>query len=114
MIASHVATVLVRPTVAGLRGNELAACDTEPRHEPLDGDLGPIGPHAHEVDDLVPQIMGSPAAGQFSPGSFVATNSVVTSVIPLPFLASLATNSLVPATRSFSRLLGASDVGIRE
>jgi hypothetical protein len=69
VVARHVAVVLVRLAVALLPGEELAARHADPRDEAIGGDLGLVGPHAHEVDDRVAEVMGNPAAAQGSPSS---------------------------------------------
>src|SRR4029079_8476701 len=65
---------------------ELAGGDAEPGDEPLEGDLGALGPVPHEVDDGVAGVMGNPGPGQSSPSSFFSLicssiNSATTSFL---------------------------------
>lgn len=64
--------VLVGLAVALAPIEELAASDAEPGDEALGGELGLFGPDANEIDDIVADVMGSPAVGQGSPRSFLA------------------------------------------
>ena len=70
MVAWHPGVVLVDLAVARLPVVELAGADTDPEQEAADGDLGLIGPGAHEVHDLVARVVGDPASRQGSPSSF--------------------------------------------
>jgi len=99
VVTRHMAVVLVRLAVAPLPGEELAARDADPRDEPIGGDLGLVGPHAHEIDNRVAEVVGNPATAQGTPSSFfTATSSAATSAITWSFLASLASSSLVLVT----------------
>ena len=71
VVAWHEPIVLVGLAVPLLPVEELAARHPEPRDEALDGDLGLLGPRAHEVDNRIAGVVGNPAAGQGPSSSFL-------------------------------------------
>src|SRR5262249_19034988 len=84
---------------------EFPALDTDPGDESLRRELGLLGPHTHEVDDLVARVMGNPPAAQGSPSSFFSlTYSSEISAITASFFASLASSCATRASRSASRV----------
>lgn len=99
--------VLVDLAVAFAPIVELAVSDAEPGDEALSRELGLFGPGPNEVDDVVADVMGSPAVGQGSPRSFFSSvYSCAISAMTLSFLASWALRRAFSASSSFSLGLG--------
>ena len=94
-IAGDQRVVLVGQAVAGAPVVELAGGDSQPRDEPLDGDLGALGPPGDVIDDRVADVVGNPCLGQSSPNSFFSwicssINSATTSFLRWSFSRSAA------------------------
>lgn len=98
--------VLVGLAVPPLPVVEFPALDADPGDEAGGGDLGPLGPSAHEVDDGVTRVGGNPTLVQGSPSAyFKVTYSSLMEAMTASFLATRALSASTSRSRSFSREL---------
>jgi len=113
VIARHPGVMFVDFAEACFPVVELAGADADPGHKAVHGDLRFVRPGANEIDEIVADIVGHPAAFQISPSSFfkrvwASISSAMTSFLRVSLasscwiLTSLASSSAL-ALRPFSK-----------